>query len=95
MRMKNVKRILAIICILILVGLYVTAFVMSFLDRSASMTLFKGCIALTIFIPVVAYLYICMHRYAMTRSKRRDYYSDEHPVSSQGDTSSSDDVSEE
>ena len=89
--MKKTKRILAIICIIILVGLYVAAFVTSLFDKSASMTLFKGCIALTIFVPGVAYIYICLHRYAMTRSKRKDYYS---PVSSVDDNDKSDDGSE-
>ena len=87
--MKKTKRVLAIICVLILAGLYVTAFILSIFDNSASMTLFKGCIALTIFIPIVAYIYICLHKYAMTRSGRKDYYS---PDSSEDDSASSDDV---
>lgn len=89
--MKKAKQILAIISVIVLVGLYVAAFVTSLFDKSTSMTLFKGCIALTIFIPVVAYIYICLHRYAMTRSGRKDYYS---PGSSDDDTASSDDVAE-
>lgn len=74
--MKNIKRIVAIICIVILVGLYLAAFVLSIVDTSASMNLFKGCIACTIFVPLVAYCYICLHKYAMNRSGRKNYYDD-------------------
>ena len=74
--MKNIKRVVAIICIILLLALYVTTFVMALVDSSATMFMFKGCVILTIFIPVVAYGFILLHRYAMTRSGRRDYYSD-------------------
>ena len=79
--MKNTKRILAIICIVILAGLYVTTFIMSILDSSATMAWFKGCVACTIFIPVAAYGFICLHRYAMTRSGRKDCYDTSDPDS--------------
>lgn len=74
-RMNKMKRILAIICIVLLLGLYITTFVMSLLDSSATLYMFNGCIICTIFIPLVAYVFICLHKYAMTRSGRRDYYS--------------------
>ncbi len=74
--MKKIKRIVAIICIILLLALYVTTFVMALTDNSATMFMFKGCVICTIFIPVVAYGFILLHRYAMTRSGRKDYYSD-------------------
>lgn len=74
--MKKTKQILAITAIVIMVGMYIATFILAITDNSATMTMFKGCVALTIFIPVVAYIYICMHKYAMTRSGRKDYYSD-------------------
>ena len=70
--MKKLKQILAIICVIILVGLYVTAFVMALLDKPGTMAVFKGCIICTIFVPVAAYGFWCLHRYAMRRSKRSD-----------------------
>ena len=73
--MDKIKRILAITGAVILAGMYIATFIMSLLDRSESMTWFKGCIALTIFVPVVAYGYLCIHRYAINRSKRKDCYS--------------------
>lgn len=88
--MKKTKQILAIICVVILVGMYVTTFIMAILDSSQTMFMFKGCVACTIFVPVAAYIYICLHKYAMNRSKRKDYYSS--GSSSAGDNASSDDV---
>lgn len=73
--MKKIKQILAIICAVILAGMYIITFIMAIMDNSQTMLLFKGCIACTIFIPVIAYIYICLHKYAMNRSKRKDYYS--------------------
>ena len=70
--MKKLKRILAIICVIILAGMYVLTLIMALLDSSATMFMFKGCVACTIFVPVMAYLYICIHRYAMKRSGRED-----------------------
>ena len=74
--MKKIQRILAIICIVLLLGLYITTFVMAICDSTATMSMFKGCVACTIFIPAVAYCYICFHKYAMRRSGRKDYYSE-------------------
>ncbi len=74
--MKKIKRIVAIICIILLLALYVTTFVMALADNSATMFMFKGCVICTIFIPVVAYGFILLHRYAMTRSGRKDYRPD-------------------
>ena len=84
--MKKIKQLLAIMCAVILAGLYITTFIMALLDSSASMLMFKGCIACTIFVPVIAYIYICLHKYAMNRSKRKDYYS--HKSSCDGKDSS-------
>ncbi len=86
--MKNVKRILALICVVILVGMYVATAVLAVLDSSKTMAMFRGCLILTIFIPTVAYLYMCLHRYAMYRSKRSDPYST--PSPSRGDSGGSD-----
>ncbi len=65
--MKILKRIFAIILIVVLLGMYITTFVMAFLDSSETKTMFKGCIAMTIFVPVVLYAYVLLHRLAMRR----------------------------
>lgn len=88
--MKKTKQIVAIICAVVLAGLYIMTFIMALMDSSETMAMFKGCVACTIFVPLVAYGFICLHKYAMGRSKRKDYYS----PSSGDDTSSSDDRSQ-
>ncbi len=85
--MKKIKQILAIVCVVILAGMYVTTLILAIFDSSQTMFMFKGCIACTIFVPVIAYVYICLHKYAMGRSKRKDYYSDQ---SSSDDNAQSD-----
>ena len=74
-RMKNVKRIAAIIMTILLVGMYAVTLVMAITDDPNTMKMFGGCVLTTIFVPLVAYVFICMHRYAMNRSKRSDPYS--------------------
>ncbi len=86
--MKKIKQIVAILVITLLVGMYVAAFIMALTDNPETMSMFKGCIACTIFVPAAAYCFICLHRYAMFRSGREDSYS---PDSLRGDSASSDD----
>lgn len=83
--MKRTKQIAAIICVVILAGLYIVTFVMALTDNPATMSMFKGCIACTIFVPLFTYGLVCLHKYAMGRSKRKDYYS---PSSDDGNASS-------
>ena len=86
--MKNVKRIFAIILTVILVGMYITTFVMAFLDRSETMAMFKGCIALTIFVPVVLYFYVILHRLAVNRYDDTGKPTPADPTSGGGNASS-------
>ena len=64
------KRILAWIGIGILVAMYLVTLIMAIFDSSATMSMFKGCVAVTIFVPVVIYGYLLLHKYAM--SKKND-----------------------
>ena len=89
--MNKIKRLLAIICIILLLGMYVITFVMSIVDDPNTMTIFRGCIALTIFIPVVAYIYICLHKLGMRLSKREGSVPYD-PAASQDDSAPSDDA---
>ena len=77
--MNRFKRIIAIVCVAFLVGIYIVTFIMALADSSATMFMFKGCVICTIFIPVAAYGFMLLHRYAMTRAGRKDYYSDNDP----------------
>ena len=72
--MKRFKQIVAIICVILLVSMYLVTLIMAILDSSASKYMFRGCLLTTIFLPIAAYAAICLHKYAMTRSGRKNYY---------------------
>lgn len=61
--MKKTKQILAITGIVILVGMYVATLVLALVDSTAKMGMFKGSIALTIFVPVVIYGYTLVYKF--------------------------------
>jgi len=72
--MKKAKQILAIIGVILFLAMVIVTLIMAFCDTTENMWIFKGCLAVTIFIPLVSYGYICLHRFAMTRSGRKNYY---------------------
>lgn len=53
--MKKIKRIFALLGILLLVTMYVCTLIFAFIDHSQSMGLLKASIACTIFVPVLLY----------------------------------------
>lgn len=69
--MKKTKRILAVIGIVLLVAMYLSTLVFAFLDRSASMNLFKASIAMTILFPVLIYVYTVIYKRA-TKNQDED-----------------------
>lgn len=75
--MKNIKRTISIICVILLVVMVIATLVAAIFDNTPNMWIFKGCLACVIFIPIATYAYICLHKYAMMRSKRKDYYTKE------------------
>ena len=75
--MKNIKQILAIIGVILYIVIVITTLITAICDTTPNMWVFKGFLILTIFIPIISYCYICLHKYAMTRSGRKDYYSKE------------------
>ncbi len=52
---KKMKRILAWIAIIILVGIYLATFILGVFGSTHTADLFKACIALTIVVPVLFY----------------------------------------
>lgn len=60
--MQKSKRILAIIGIVILVGLYVVSLISAFFATEASATLFQVSIFCTIVIPMLLYVYMMLCR---------------------------------
>ncbi len=68
--MKNGRRIIAGIGLLLLIGMYVMTFVCAILARPETPGMFIGCIAMTIILPVLLYC-------ALTMAKMRDGKRDE------------------
>ena len=91
--MKNIKRVAALICVAVLLLLYVITFILALMDSPHTMTLFKGCFACTIFVPLAAYIFLRLHNYAMWRSKRSDPYSSSQNISGSGKQDDGQDIS--
>lgn len=60
--MKKLKRVLAFIGALLLVGLYILTFVSALLSTPYSKGLFMACVFSTVFIPVMIYAILLIYR---------------------------------
>lgn len=60
--MKKIRRILAIIGVILLSGMYVSTLIFAFIDHTRSLGLLKTSIALTILVPVLLYAYTLIYR---------------------------------
>ena len=67
--MKNFKRVLAILCIVILAALYLSTLYFALTDNPGTMRMFAGSIITTICLPVFLYIYIRMY-HAFTDKKK-------------------------
>lgn len=56
------KKIVAIIGVIILVSLYIITFIVAILNKPGSEQLFKACIYATIMIPILIYVYIWIYK---------------------------------
>jgi ACR3 family arsenite efflux pump ArsB len=70
--MKKSKRILAIIGIVMLVGLYVVSLISAIFATEASATLFKVSIFCTIVIPLLLYAYMMLCRVFRKKDDNND-----------------------
>lgn len=68
--MKKLKRLLAVIGIILLAGMYVLAFVVALLDNSKSGGMLMACLFATVFIPV--FLYAVLLVYKSTRRENTE-----------------------
>lgn len=57
-RKRTPKQIAALVCVILLVGMYVGAFVVACLDLGDSGRLFAGCLVATIGLPILLWLLI-------------------------------------
>lgn len=60
--MKNLKRILAVIGVILLVALYGSTLLFAFIDRTKTLGFFKASIAATILVPVLLYAYSMVYK---------------------------------
>lgn len=64
------KRILAILGIVLLLGLYAATFVFALMKSPASTGMFKAAVYCTITVPVLLYGYSLVYKYRKDRNKR-------------------------
>lgn len=70
--MKKTKRILALLCAIGLILMYLLTLIFALFDRSEAMGLLKASIACTIILPVLLYGYMLVYRLAHKTEKDSD-----------------------
>lgn len=69
-RKTTPKQIAALVCVVLLVGMYVGAFVVACLDLGDSGRLFAGCLVATIGMPILLWLFLwCLERMKKSSSE--------------------------
>lgn len=70
--MKNIKRILSILVVLILAGMYLATFIFAMIDSPDAFECLKISIGLTIIIPVLLWIYLSMFRFIKKRRQANE-----------------------
>lgn len=73
--MKNLKRILALLGILLLAGLYLTSLILALTSNAHTFDFFVASIAATVIIPILLWVYTAMYKY-LTRHKNDNHLSE-------------------
>ncbi len=60
--MKKVKKVAAIICVVLLAGLYIATLIFSIFDKSTGMAFLKASLYSTVMIPAMLYVFIMVTR---------------------------------
>ena len=66
--MKNLKRISALLGIILLAGLYLTSLVLALTSNAHTFEFFEASIAATVIIPILLWIYTAMYKY-LTKHK--------------------------
>lgn len=66
--MKGIQKVLCLLAVALLVGMYVATLVFAVSDQPAADGLFKASLACTILVPVFLYANILIYRYLKDRS---------------------------
>lgn len=61
--MKNLKRIFAVIGIILLAGMYLASLIFALMDSPRAFECLKVSIAMTVIIPILLWIYIAMFRF--------------------------------
>ena len=70
--MKNTKRILSILGVILLVGMYLATLIFALIDSPVAFECLKVSIGLTILIPVLLWIYLAMFRYIEQRRQANE-----------------------
>jgi len=68
MNTLKLKRIGAIALVVLLVGLYITTFILAFMKSPTAQALFQGSVITTIALPVMLYGYMLIYKYLKNRN---------------------------
>lgn len=69
---QKIKRILALLGVIIIALLYLATFILSFFHYEGSEELLGVCIVATVVIPVLLYIYLWLFRLAQQRDKEKE-----------------------
>lgn len=72
--MKKMKRILALIIVVILVALYAATLIFSLIDSPWAFSMFKACIGMTVILPCLLYIYMWIYKVLTKDSHRDDWH---------------------
>lgn len=70
--MKNIKRILSILVVLVLAGMYLATFIFAMIDSPDAFECLKISVGLTIIIPVLLWIYLSMFRFIKKRRQANE-----------------------
>ncbi|MCM1122355.1 MAG: hypothetical protein NC416_07220 [Eubacterium sp.] len=58
MKKMTPKQIAALVCVVLLVAMYVITLIVAFLDMTGSGQLFAGCLAVTVALPILCWIFV-------------------------------------
>ena len=70
--MKNIKRILSILVVLVLAGMYLATFIFAMIDSPDAFECLKISVGLTIIVPVLLWIYLSMFRFIKKRRQANE-----------------------
>ena len=66
------KQIAAIVCIVLLVGMYVATLIVALLDFPGADRLFQACLVATIGLPILPWIYIWLYQQVKKRKEEQE-----------------------